>query len=56
MGRSSIFVKGLKNGSWTSEEDQKLVAYIEEHGHGSWQALPLKACTHTHKQRVIKES
>ncbi|PWA80451.1 homeodomain-like protein [Artemisia annua] len=43
MGRSSSFVKGLKKGAWTSEEDRKLVAYIEEHGHGSWRALPLKA-------------
>nr|GEU88686.1 copia protein [Tanacetum cinerariifolium] len=43
MGRSSTFVKGLKKGSWTLEEDQKLVAYIEEHGIGSWLALPLKA-------------
>ncbi|PWA86815.1 homeodomain-like protein [Artemisia annua] len=43
MGRSSTFVNGLKKGSWTLEEDQKLVAYIKEHGHGSWRALPLKA-------------
>nr|XP_043624526.1 transcription factor MYB106-like [Erigeron canadensis] len=43
MGRSPSFEKGLKKGPWTSEEDQKLVAYIEEHGHGSWRALPLKA-------------
>nr|GEU76530.1 homeodomain-like protein [Tanacetum cinerariifolium] len=43
MGRSPSFVKGLKKGPWTSEEDRKLVAYIEEHGHGSWCALPLKA-------------
>ncbi|GKA62914.1 homeodomain-like protein, partial [Tanacetum coccineum] len=43
MGRSPSFVKGLKKGPWTSEEDHKLVAYIEEHGHGSWRALPLKA-------------
>ncbi|EEF33218.1 r2r3-myb transcription factor, putative [Ricinus communis] len=34
---------GLKKGPWTPEEDQKLLAYIEEHGHGSWQALPAKA-------------
>ncbi|GJR13545.1 putative reverse transcriptase domain-containing protein [Tanacetum coccineum] len=41
--RSPSFEKGLKKGPWTSEEDRKLVAYIEEHGHGSWRALPLKA-------------
>jgi myb proto-oncogene protein len=34
---------GLKKGPWTPEEDQKLLAYIEEHGHGSWRALPAKA-------------
>jgi hypothetical protein len=34
---------GLKKGPWTPEEDQKLLAYIEEHGIGSWRALPAKA-------------
>ncbi|CAI0391048.1 unnamed protein product [Linum tenue] len=34
---------GLKKGPWTPEEDQKLLAHIEQHGHGSWRALPLKA-------------
>ncbi|KAG6405622.1 hypothetical protein SASPL_133214 [Salvia splendens] len=33
----------LKKGPWTREEDQKLLAHIEEHGHGSWRALPAKA-------------
>ncbi|KAF8399512.1 hypothetical protein HHK36_015378 [Tetracentron sinense] len=44
MGRSPCCEKvGLKKGPWTPEEDQKLLAYIEEHGHGSWRALPGKA-------------
>lgn len=44
MGRSPCCEKvGLKRGPWTPEEDQKLSAYIEEHGHGSWRALPAKA-------------
>ncbi|GKC19102.1 homeodomain-like protein [Tanacetum coccineum] len=43
MGRSASSEMGFKKGPWTSEEDRKLVAYIEEHGHGSWRALPLKA-------------
>ncbi|KAK4263482.1 hypothetical protein QN277_028881 [Acacia crassicarpa] len=44
MGRSPCCEKvGLKRGPWTPEEDQKLVAYIEQHGHGSWRALPSKA-------------
>lgn len=44
MGRSPCCDKiGLKKGPWTPEEDNKLLAYIEEHGHGSWRALPAKA-------------
>nr|AAV70655.1 MYB transcription factor MIXTA-like 2 [Antirrhinum majus] len=44
MGRSPCCDKvGLKKGPWTPEEDQKLLAYIEEHGHGSWRALPARA-------------
>ncbi|WVZ81926.1 hypothetical protein U9M48_029251 [Paspalum notatum var. saurae] len=31
---------GLKKGPWTPEEDQKLMNYIQKHGHGSWRALP----------------
>ncbi|KAE8659284.1 MYB308 protein [Hibiscus syriacus] len=41
MGRSaSCDENGLKKGPWTPQEDQKLVQYIERHGHGSWRALP----------------
>jgi len=48
MGRSPCCDKvGLKKGPWTPEEDQKLLAYIEEHGHGSWRALPAKAGAHS---------
>ncbi|KAM7516761.1 hypothetical protein LguiA_006344 [Lonicera macranthoides] len=44
MGRSPCCDKvGLKKGPWTPEEDHKLLAYIEEHGHGSWRALPSRA-------------
>nr|ASR18101.1 R2R3MYB16 [Ginkgo biloba] len=44
MGRAPCCDKiGLKKGPWTPEEDQKLIAYIQEHGHGSWRALPQKA-------------
>lgn len=44
MGRSPCCDKiGLKKGPWTPEEDEKLLAHIEEHGHGSWRALPSKA-------------
>ncbi|KAF3437635.1 hypothetical protein FNV43_RR20391 [Rhamnella rubrinervis] len=34
---------GLKRGPWTPEEDQKLLAYVQHHGHGSWRSLPQKA-------------
>ncbi|KAJ4817466.1 MYB family protein [Rhynchospora pubera] len=41
MGRApSSDENGLKKGPWTSEEDQKLVEYIQKNGHGSWRALP----------------
>ncbi|KAJ9146435.1 hypothetical protein P3X46_028704 [Hevea brasiliensis] len=41
MGRSpSCDENGLKKGPWIPEEDQKLVDYIQKHGHGSWRALP----------------
>ncbi|KAL8172353.1 hypothetical protein V2J09_024157 [Rumex salicifolius] len=44
MGRSPCCDKvGLKKGPWTPEEDQKLLAYVDEHGHGNWRALPTKA-------------
>ncbi|XP_057492711.1 transcription factor MYB93-like [Actinidia eriantha] len=41
MGRSPFCDEsGLKKGPWTPEEDNKLVKYIQKHGHGSWRALP----------------
>ncbi|PKA53140.1 Transcription factor MYB39 [Apostasia shenzhenica] len=41
MGRSPCCDEnGLKKGPWTPEEDQKLIQYIQKHGHGSWRALP----------------
>ncbi|KAE8693228.1 Transcription factor MYB51 [Hibiscus syriacus] len=42
MGRSPCCdeTTGLKKGPWTPEEDNNLVKYIHENGHGSWRALP----------------
>lgn len=37
--------KRLKRGPWTAEEDEKLLAFIHHHGHGSWRSLPSKAGT-----------
>ncbi|KAF7837470.1 Myb-related protein Myb4 [Senna tora] len=34
---------GLKKGPWTPEEDQLLISYIHQHGHGNWRALPKQA-------------
>lgn len=35
--------EGLKKGAWTTEEDKKLIAYIQEHGEGGWRDVPQKA-------------
>lgn len=44
MGRSPCCEKvGLKKGPWTPDEDNKLLSYIDQHGHGSWRSLPSKA-------------
>lgn len=45
MGRSPCCddISELKKGPWTPEEDEKLVSYIQNHGHGSWRALPRAA-------------
>ncbi|KAK9092292.1 hypothetical protein Syun_027203 [Stephania yunnanensis] len=44
MGRAPCCDKnGLKKGPWTPEEDQKLIDYIQLHGHGSWRTLPKNA-------------
>ncbi|KAK4362785.1 hypothetical protein RND71_018026 [Anisodus tanguticus] len=37
---SSDDMSGLKKGPWTPEEDQKLVEYIHNNGHGNSRALP----------------
>ncbi|KAL4311515.1 hypothetical protein GQ457_01G049550 [Hibiscus cannabinus] len=34
---------GLKKGPWTAEEDQILIDYIQQHGHGKWRTLPKNA-------------
>jgi len=44
MGRSPCCEKAHTNkGAWTKEEDEKLVAYVREHGEGCWRALPRAA-------------
>ncbi|KAL2340749.1 hypothetical protein Fmac_008689 [Flemingia macrophylla] len=43
MGKTPCSYEDLRKGAWTAQEDQKLIAYIEKHGTGSWRTLPLKA-------------
>ncbi|CAI9783869.1 unnamed protein product [Fraxinus pennsylvanica] len=44
MGRAPCCDKnGLKRGPWTTEEDQKLVDYIQKNGYGNWRTLPKNA-------------
>lgn len=33
----------LKKGPWTAEEDEKLMEYIQENGHGNWQLVHKRA-------------
>ncbi|XP_022131252.1 transcription factor MYB41-like [Momordica charantia] len=41
MGRSPCCDEnGVKKGPWTAEEDEKLIDYVANNGHGSWRALP----------------
>lgn len=44
MGKAPCCEKhGVRRGAWTPEEDQALVDYINQHGHGSWRTLPKHA-------------
>ncbi|KAG4121043.1 hypothetical protein Goshw_026215 [Gossypium schwendimanii] len=44
MGRSPCCEKGhTYKGSWTREEDERLIAYIQAHGEGCWRSLPKAA-------------
>nr|QSD99753.1 MYB family transcription factor [Melilotus albus] len=44
MVRAPYFDKnGTKKGAWSEEEDQRLIAHIEKHGHPNWRQLPRAA-------------
>ncbi|MED6171657.1 hypothetical protein PIB30_042763 [Stylosanthes scabra] len=46
MGRSPCCDESngnVKKGPWLPEEDQKLIDYINKHGHGSWRTLAKRA-------------
>jgi len=36
---------GLRKGTWTPEEDKKLIAYVTRYGHWNWNLLPKFAGT-----------
>ncbi|XP_050376489.1 transcription factor MYB106-like [Argentina anserina] len=40
---STTATSKIKRGPWTPQEDKKLFAFIQQHGHGSWRSLPQKA-------------
>lgn len=41
MVRAPYFDRnGIKKGAWNEEEDQRLIAYVEKHGHPNWRQLP----------------
>ncbi|CAM0944825.1 unnamed protein product [Alopecurus aequalis] len=43
-GRAPCCAKvGLNRGSWTPQEDMRLITYIQKHGHSNWRALPRQA-------------
>ncbi|KAL5206861.1 hypothetical protein ABZP36_035070 [Zizania latifolia] len=47
MGRPTCCDKvGVKKGPWTPEEDLMLVSYIQEHGPGSWRAVPTSTASY----------
>jgi myb proto-oncogene protein len=37
---ASIDKNGLRKGSWSIEEDEKLRVYIQKYGHWNWRQLP----------------
>ncbi|KAF8401876.1 hypothetical protein HHK36_012825 [Tetracentron sinense] len=45
---------GLTKGPWTPEEDEILISYIQQYGHGNWRALPKQADTKRHSIQVSK--
>lgn len=38
---------GIKRGAWSSEEDDKLRAYVERYGYWNWRELPKYAGKNT---------
>lgn len=41
MGRQSCgYKQKLRKGLWSPDEDEKLLRYITEHGHGCWSSVP----------------
>ncbi|KAG2321273.1 hypothetical protein Bca52824_014486 [Brassica carinata] len=58
MGGATWFeADGTKRGKWSEEEDQKLVAYIDEYGIGDWRFVPHRTdCVSSSSLTVIPSS
>ncbi|KAK6919467.1 SANT/Myb domain [Dillenia turbinata] len=40
MVRTPCVKNGVRKGTWSKEEDEKLIAYVTQHGHINWRQLP----------------
>ncbi|KAK6918965.1 SANT/Myb domain [Dillenia turbinata] len=40
MVRTPCVKNGVRKGTWTDEEDEKLIAYVTQHDHVNWRQLP----------------
>ncbi|TKY49455.1 Transcription factor MYB26 [Spatholobus suberectus] len=46
MGHRCCSKQKIKRGLWSPEEDEKLIRYINTHGHKSWSSVPKFAGGH----------
>lgn len=57
MGRAPCCPnEGLKKGTWTLEEDQILVSYINTHGPMRWSRVPKEAGTFSFTLKTISDA
>lgn len=57
MGRHSCcYNQKLKKGLWSPEEDEKLLNYITQYGHGCWSSVPKLAGNYSSITRIHSTS